>query len=137
MLKHDIPELDKAGLRHFGLVTGVVAAVIFGLLLPWLFSFNYPVWPWIVAAVLGLWAVLSPTSLRPIYKGWMKIAMVLGFINTHIVLFLLYYVVFFPVALLFKIIGRDPMARKLTATRDDSYRVISHKRDHKHYERPY
>ncbi|MBT8450027.1 MAG: hypothetical protein KJO69_10070, partial [Gammaproteobacteria bacterium] len=63
--------------------------------------------------------------------------MILGFINTHVVLFLLYYVIFFPIALIFKLIGKDPMARKLNKASDHSYRVVSHKRDHKHFERPY
>jgi hypothetical protein len=137
MSNTDIPELDKAGLRKFGLTTGVVFVLLFGLALPWLFSISYPKWPWIVAALLITWAILIPGSLKPVYYGWMRLAHVLAFINTHIVLFLLYYVVFFPIALLFKLIGKDPMARSLTPSAKDSYRVVATKRDHKHFERPY
>ena len=137
MLNAEIPELDNAGLRKFGQTTGLVFIVLFGLLLPWIFSFKLPVWPWYVATVLFLWSFIHASSLKPVYIGWMKVANVLAYINTHIVLFLLYYVIFFPIALLFKIIGKDPMARKLTSAPDDSYRVIASKRDHKHFERPY
>ena len=49
----DIPELDAAGLRRFALVTGAILAVLFGVLLPWLFGFGFPLWPWIVAGVLA------------------------------------------------------------------------------------
>ena len=33
---HSIPELDRKGLREFGLVTGGIVAVLFGLFFPWL-----------------------------------------------------------------------------------------------------
>ena len=49
-----IPELDEKGLREFGLTTGIVFVVIFGLVFPWLLERNWPVWPWIVAALLWL-----------------------------------------------------------------------------------
>lgn len=137
MIKGDIQELDKAGLRKFGIITGIFVSLVFGLFLPWLFSFSTPNWPFIVSAILVLWAFLLPLTIRPVYRGWMRVGMVLGFINTHIILFLLYYVIFFPVALIFKIIGHDPMARKLIKAPDHSYRVMSIKRDHKHFERPY
>lgn len=37
MFNH-IPELDKRGLRNFGLITGALFASLFGLLLPWRFG---------------------------------------------------------------------------------------------------
>jgi hypothetical protein len=137
MIKGEIPELDRAGLRKFGLTTGAIVALLFGFLLPWLFNLSHALWPWILAAILVFWALVLPTSLAPVYKGWMKVGMVLGFINTHIILFLLYYLVFFPVGLVIRIAGRDPMARTLTSAPGDSYRVASKQRDHKHFERPY
>lgn len=137
MLKDQIPELDRAGLRNFGLTTGAIVALLFGLFLPWLFDRGLPLWPWILAAILGAWALVLPASLKPIYKGWMKVGLTLGFINTRIILFLLYYLIFFPVGLVIKLAGRDPMARALTPATDDSYRVASNKRDHTHFERPY
>ena len=33
MTEHVIPELDRKGLREFGLVTGAIVAVLFGLFL--------------------------------------------------------------------------------------------------------
>ena len=54
-----IESLDAAGYRKFGLVSSAIVVVLFGLVIPWLFSFNYPKWPWIFAAVLGGWALLK------------------------------------------------------------------------------
>ena len=44
----EIPVLDKKGLREFAIVTGAILALIFGILLPWIFERPYPYWPWIV-----------------------------------------------------------------------------------------
>ena len=50
---------------------------------------------------------------KPLYRGWMKFAHGLGWVNTRIILTLVYYLVFSPLAILFKIIGKDPMNRKI------------------------
>jgi hypothetical protein len=39
---HVIPELDRKGLRDFGLVTGSIVAVLFGLFFPWLLERAWP-----------------------------------------------------------------------------------------------
>jgi hypothetical protein len=68
----DIPELDARGLRKFGLTTGAIVAVLFGALIPWAFGLHYPKWPWVLAGVLGLWALAAPATLHPVYLGWMR-----------------------------------------------------------------
>ena len=50
---YKIPELDRAGLREFALVTSGVIVGLFGLFLPWLFDLKWPTWPWILAAIDG------------------------------------------------------------------------------------
>ena len=42
MTEHTIPELDKKGLREFGLVTGGIVAGLFGLFFPWIFDRAFP-----------------------------------------------------------------------------------------------
>jgi hypothetical protein len=137
MLNSEIPELDGAGLRKFGVTTGVIVTLLFGLLLPWLLGHGYPLWPWVLGAILLLWAQFMPRTLAPVYAVWMRFGMVLGVVNTRIILFLLYTMVFVPVGLAFRVFGRDPMTRALTPGSADSYRTMSKKRDHGHFERPY
>ena len=55
MISSDIPELDRAGLRKFGLTTGAIVALLFGLFLPWLFDFGLPRWPWMLAKCDRCW----------------------------------------------------------------------------------
>ena len=133
---HTIPELDRKGLREFGLVTGGILAGLFGLFFPWLLEFNFPVWPWVVGGVLGLWALLAPMSLRPVYYWWMRLALLLSRITTPIILGIVFYLVFLPVALVMKLLGHDPMARRFDESAE-SYRVPSHKAPRDQLEKPF
>ena len=130
------PELSTQELRKFGLTMGAIVAALFGLLLPWLFNHGYPYWPWILAGVLWLWALIAPATLKPVYNGWMKVGHVLGWINTRIILGLMFYTVFFAVGLILKILGKDPMSRKIDKSAK-SYRVASRIHTKDHVERPF
>ena len=59
------------------------------------------------------------TLLRKIYKVWMKFAHALGWVNTRIILTLVYLLIMTPLALIFKVVGKDPMNRKFGG--QDSY----------------
>ena len=131
-----IQELDARGYRKFGLTTGVIVIVLFGLVIPWLFSLNYPKWPWILGGGLGGWALLAPTTLKPVYTGWMKFGHVMNWINTRLILGILFYGFFLPIGVVMRLFGKDPMYRKLDKTQA-SYRVKSHQELKDNVERPY
>jgi hypothetical protein len=129
-------QASRKELREFGLVTGAIAAVLFGLLLPWLFDHRFPLWPWIVAGVLWAWGLALPTSLRPVYRGWLAIGHVLGWLNTRIILAVMFYALFLPVGIVMRLLGKDPMARRFEQSKT-TYRVThAHPKDD-HVERPY
>lgn len=135
---NDIPELDRAGLRRFGLVTGAIVAGLFGVLVP-LWVHRGPVlvvWPWAVAGVLWVWALIAPSSLRLVYRNWMRIGLVLGFVNSRIILSVCYYLIFMPVGWLLRLTSKDPMARKLDPDAE-SYRVTRKPNPVERMERPY
>ena len=56
---------------------------------------------------------------KKLYRAWMKFAHALGWMNTRIILTLVYLLVMTPLALIFKLLGKDPMNRKLGGM--DSY----------------
>ena len=85
---------DKKELRQFGLVFASGIALIFGLFLPWLFEHPWPLWPWIVAGVFTVTALLLPQALRPVFWLWMKFGHVLGWINTRIILGITFLLLF-------------------------------------------
>ena len=133
---HTIPELDRKGLREFGLVTAGIVIGLFGLLLPWLFSLSYPRWPWGLGVILGLWGLAAPETLRPVYKTWMRIGLMLSRITTPLILGIVYFLVVVPVGFIMRLLRQDPMARGL----DDkipSFRVTSRKAPKEQMEKPY
>ncbi len=135
-MTHEIEKLDAAGYRKFGLVTGAIVVVLFGLLIPWIFSFGYPKWPWILAGILAAWGLLAPTTLQPVYVGWMKFGHVMNWINTRLILGLLFYGIFLPFGLVMRLFGKDPMQRKINES-ITSYRVESHHDARDNVERPF
>lgn len=135
-MMHEIPELDRKGLREFGLVTGGIVAVLFGLFFPWLLGNNIPVWPWVLGGGLALWALVVPDSLRVVYRQWMRFGLLLSRITTPVILGIVFFLVIFPVALIMKIIRRDAMARTLDKN-TKSYRIASRKAPNKNLEKPF
>ena len=123
-------------MRKFGLMMGAVIAALFGLLLPWLFGHAYPLWPWILAGAFWLVAGIAPAALGPVHSAWLRIGHALGWINTRIILGLMFYTVFFVVGVFMKLLGKDPMSRKFDATLD-TYRVRSEVRERNHLEKPF
>lgn len=68
-----------------------------------------------IAGVLLLIGLFVPVAARAFHRFWMGIAVVLGHINSRIILSFLYYLVFTPVGLVRRLIGRDPMKRRGSA----------------------
>jgi hypothetical protein len=132
---HEIAELDSRGLRNFGLTTGAIVVGLFGMLLPWLLSHQWSLWPWILAAALWIPALLFPKFLKPIYWGWMKFGAVLGFINKRIILGLFFFVVMAPFGVIMRLFGYDPLRRRSEA--QATYRVPSKNQPTKNMEKPY
>ena len=132
-------EVTKSDLRKFGFIMGTMIALIFGGLFPWIFdktSETWPLWPFIALAIFWILALVIPESLRKVNEIWLKIGNVLGWINSRIILGIMFYLLIFPIGLLLKIFGKDAMNRKLDAN-SDTYRRISKPRDRTHLEKPF
>lgn len=96
-------------LRQFGLL----ALAIFGGMAAWR-AFNGRMGPVTVmlgaaGGVLGLLGLVAPRALGPVFTAWMMAAFPIGWVVSRVVLAALYYLVFTPIALLFRVIGRDAL----------------------------
>ena len=127
---------DRQELRKFGFVFATGLVLIFGLFFPWVLEKPSPYWPWIVAAVFAGSALILPQILKPVFLLWMKIGHVLGWINTRIILGVVFFIIFAPVALLMHLFGKDPMHRRLDKTAS-TYRINSEKLPRERMERPF
>lgn len=50
---------------------------------------------------------------KSLYALWMKFALVLSWVNTRLILFFLFYLVFTPIGLILKLLGKDLLDRKI------------------------
>ena len=137
-MAHDdmIPELDRAGLRRFGLTTGVAIVTIFGIFIPWKFDLDWVIWPWVVATALWLPAALNPNWLRVVYRAWMRFGLLASRVMTPLVLGIVFFVMIAPMAIVRRLFGSDPMRRSLDPDQA-SYRTPSEQRSKDNLERPF
>lgn len=133
---HSIPELDRQGLRKFGITTGAIVAGLFGIFFPWLLNAGFVLWPWVLSGLLALMGIVAPMSLRPVYQTWMRFGLFMSRFTTPLIMGLVFFVVITPVALVMKLLGKDPMRRKL-AQDQTTYRVDSSKAARETIERPF
>ena len=122
-------------IRSFGLIFSLLVVLIFAGLMPWLFNQPMPVWPFAVGTVTALLALLAPSTLRPLHSLFIKLGTLLAFINTRILLFIIFFGLFLPVSLVMWLAKRDILGRKPSTV--DSYRKPSQPRPRDHFERPY
>ncbi|MFZ3012109.1 MAG: SxtJ family membrane protein [Nitrospira sp.] len=122
--------VTRKELRQFGLLVGAVFTVI-GL------------WPLVFRGEpLRLWAIglgglliacggILPQLLAPVHKGWMWVGHILGWINTRILLSIVFYALVTPIGLVFRLMGKGTM-RQGFAESSATYRVVRSPRPHSH-----
>lgn len=140
-MTHTHDEMSAAELRKFGLVTGAIIIGFIGFLLPWMKGGIEKSMQWLMIAgpigsLLIVWALAHPASLIHFHKPWMAFAEKLGWINTRIILFIVFYALFFPIGLIMRLVGNDPMHRRFE-TELDSYRTTRENPTQDHMEHPY
>jgi len=128
-------EVTPKQLRSFGLLVGGIFAVIGLWPLIWRGE-GLRLWAMIATAILVLPAVVYPMSLKLIYHGWMAAGEVLGWINTRIILSIIFYGVFTPVAIVMRMRGKDPMRRGWDPNLE-SYREVREPRPGTHMQRQF
>ncbi|MEL6653997.1 MAG: SxtJ family membrane protein, partial [Bacteroidota bacterium] len=89
----------------------------------------YLIWPklWLLwlGVGIGSLSLLSPQLARLIHIVWMKLAEVLGYVNSRILLGLIFFLLLSPIALLRRIFHKDPL--QLKRPKDKS---LFHERNH-------
>ena len=104
--------ISKKQLREFGLLIGFGFPILIGWLLPSLFGHEFRAWTlWIgiLGLILGLTA---PHLLYFPYKVWMALGHALGWVNSHIILGLVFIIVLQPIACVMRLTGYDPLRRR-------------------------
>lgn len=104
-------------LRQFGLLAPVMLVVI-GLMLMW--RAGAPViWPIAMGGaglVLLVLSRISPRLILPFYLGLVILGFPIGWVVSHLVMFLFFFGIITPIAFVFRLAGRDLLCRKLDRT---------------------
>jgi len=132
---HAIPELDARGLRRFALTVGGIVAGLFGILFPWLLERPIPRWPWVLSVVLIAWGLTAPASLRPVYRGWMALGLLLNKVTSPLVMGAVFFLAVTPMGFLRRLMGQQLPIRPDPAML--SYRRPSKKARPEDLERPF
>ena len=103
--------LSFSNLKKFGITMGIAFLVIVLLIF---LKHRHANLPFLLLS-LGFFisAVVSPVILKPVYIIWMRFAFILSWINTRLLLLLIFYLVFTPISLILKLLGKDMLERKI------------------------
>ena len=109
MSHREYKPLDNKGLRRFGLVTGAIFIGLFAVVPHFYKHKAWPHWPFYPAVPLIVMGLIYPRALGPVHRIWMKLGLALGFVNTRIILGVVFFVVLTPLGLLRRIFGKDSL----------------------------
>lgn len=104
-------KLEKYDIIGFVLFIPVMTMVLGGLAGKIGAPFKWSVWA--LGALATVTFVTVPGWRLPIYKGWMRLVSPIGWVFSMAIMAVLFYGVFTPLGLLLRMLGRDPLERKI------------------------
>jgi|SRR5688572_8986710 len=131
----DEAKVGKSQLRSFA----VIVAGGFGVIGLWplvIRGQNVRLWALVIAAVMLLTGLLLPRVLGPVFKVWMFVGAILGWINSRVILCLLFYGLILPIGIVRRLAGKDPMLRRFDSGLS-TYRIPRDKRPASHMHHQY
>ena len=114
--------ISKKELRDFGILIGFGSPILIGWLIPLITGHAFKVWA-IYLGVLGITiGFIAPFLLYYPFKIWMKLRYFLVWVNSRILLALIFILVLLPIALVMRLLGYDPLKSRRKG--DATYREI-------------
>jgi hypothetical protein len=134
--KPDGLAVNAKNLRTFG-VGG--AAIFAGIWVLRLFVFHHGnAWPLLVlAAYLLVAGLFFHPALTPVFRVWGWIAHKIGWFNTRLLLGVIYYLIFTPMGIIARLLGKDAMSRKLEPERTSYWLPVTKKHELTDYEKEF
>ena len=99
-------------LREFGVLFGIGLPILVGWILAALGGHSFRYWTLWVSFPLLFAAALKPDFLYYPYQLWMKLGHILGWLNSKVILGLVFILVLQPIALIMNLFGYDPLRKK-------------------------
>ena len=97
--------------RTFGLIFAGIFSVI--ALLPMLSKSEPRVWALVIAGLFTLFSLAAPKLLAPLNRAWNRFGQFMHKIVNPLLMGLIFVLTIIPTALIIRLLGKDPMRRKL------------------------
>ena len=100
----------RKDLKNFGFTIGFILLIIGGFL----FYKEQELFVYLLSIgtiFIGL-GLIAPTALKPIFKTWMVLAVVIGWIMTRIILSVLFYSIITVIGIFTRLLGKDFLSLK-------------------------
>ena len=133
---------DRKTLRQFGVIAfvgfGVLAALAYYEKLIFSFGSGDARMPlvWTFAAlgtIAAFFSLVAPRANRVLYVGLTLLAFPIGFVLSYVIMGTLFFLIIGPIALLFRILGRDPIHRGYDPNASSYWLQAPPKRDKESY----
>ena len=121
--------IEKKQLREFGFLIGFGFPILIGWIIPAVGGHAFRGWTLWIAIPFLITGILKPRLLFYPYKGWMALGLALGWINSRIILGLVFLLVLQPIALIMKFVGHDSLRLSQRERKKISFREL--KTNHK------
>ena len=124
-------------LKSFALTMMWAIPVLFIVIFPWIFD-SLVRWQvlWF-SLLLGSLYLFYPKGIYPFYRVWMSIAGVLGWINTRLLLGLVFYCMILPIGFLLRTVGKLHYHANLNKNNSSYWIKTTNKLDNDDLERPF
>jgi hypothetical protein len=107
--------IKRANPRKQGREFGIVMAIFFGLVAAFRYrgghGISLPLL--VIASIFFILGVVAPKLLVPLFGAWTKFGKALGYVNSRVLLFLFYYLLVTPIALIRRAFNPDPLNQRL------------------------
>lgn len=95
-------------LRSFNLI---LLALL--LALTWLNRRHGRLWVWYSVDLLLFICLISPKIIKPLYRVWMGVALIIGFWVNRLLLLAVYYIILTPIALILRLLGKNLLNERI------------------------
>ena len=105
-------KISEKRLKEFGLLIGFIFPIIIGWLIPIFLGHSFRFWTLLIGITCLTFAITSPKLLFYPYKGWMALGYILGWLNSRMILCLVFVFVLQPISYTMRLFGYDPLRKK-------------------------
>ena len=83
---------------------------------------------------MNSFSINSKRAVIQLYRAWIKLGNILGWINSRIILGIMFYLLFVPIGLLLRLLGKGRI-REMQRNQANTFRQVSTPRPSTHFER--